>query len=158
MRIVKKPSQSLSLWCLGTWKKFWISEYFGFQIRVTKQYHYCCCRGLGFWQCVFAGQCWSFGETCSLHRQRLKWQGREGEGWYRPWRARAEGRKPTTEKEYGNWRQTNREPSGRLQGRGWVWSEKRDREREALFRAHWRAALSLQPLKMETAHFSETSA
>jgi hypothetical protein len=30
-------------------------------------------------------------------------------------------------REYGNWMQTNREPSGRLQGGGWVWSEKEKR-------------------------------
>jgi hypothetical protein len=72
--------------------------------------------------CGFVGWCWHFRETCCLHLQGLEWQGREIEGLYRTWRARAEGRESIRWRKCGNRMWNNREPSGRLQGGVWVWS------------------------------------
>jgi hypothetical protein len=98
----------------------------------------------------------SFGAVCFCRSMPTFWRNmlspssgvevtrQGGRGvFYRTWRAWAEGREPIIGREYGNWMQTNREPSGMLQRGGWVWSEKEEREREkVLFRAHRRASCS----------------
>jgi hypothetical protein len=47
-------------------------------------------------------------------------------GLYRTWRTGAEGRESIRGRECGNGMQTNRQPSGRSQGGGWVWSGRRE--------------------------------
>jgi hypothetical protein len=62
--------------------------------------------------CGFEVRCRRFGETCCLHIQGPKCQGREIEVLYRTWRARADGREPIRGSEYGKGMWTNRAPSG----------------------------------------------